>query len=61
MKTKGFLIQDKQEKSDQKIVWERRLAEVNEITDSLGKGVDEKIKEPIATFLIHEFTTSGVL
>ncbi|MBZ1348780.1 MAG: hypothetical protein KY053_00895 [Candidatus Liptonbacteria bacterium] len=59
MKTKGFLIQDKQEKSDQKIVWERRLTEVNEITNSLGKGVDEKIKESVATFLIHEFTTSG--
>lgn len=35
------------------------MAEVNEITDSLGKGVDEKIKESVATFLIHEFTTSG--
>ena len=35
------------------------MAEVNEIADRLGKGVDEKIKEPVAAFLIHEFTTSG--
>ena len=35
------------------------MAEVNEIADQLGKGIDEKIKEPVAAFLIHEFTTSG--
>lgn len=46
-------------KSEKEIVWEKKMAEVNEIADNLGKGIDEKIKESIATFLIHEFTTSG--
>lgn len=35
------------------------MAEVEHIADRLGKGVDEKIKESVAAFLIHEFTTSG--
>ncbi len=48
-----------QEKSDQEIAWDQKLAEVNEIADRLGKGVDEKIKESVAAFLIHKFTTSG--
>jgi len=30
-------------KSEQEIAWDKKLAEVNEITDRLGKGVDEKI------------------
>jgi len=53
--------QEQQEpvKSEKEIVWEKKMAEVNEITDSLGKGVDEKIKESVAAFLIHGFTTSG--
>jgi hypothetical protein len=46
-------------KSKKEIAWEKKLAEVDEITDRLGKGIDEKIKEPVAAFLIHGFTTSG--
>lgn len=46
-------------KSEKEILWEQKLTEVNEITDRLGKGVDEKIKEAVAIFLVHEFTTSG--
>lgn len=46
-------------KSEKEIAWEKKLTEVNEIADRLGKGVDEKIKEPVAAFLIHEFTTSS--
>lgn len=46
-------------KSEKEIAWEQKLMEVNEIADRLGKRVDEKIKKPIAAFLIHEFTTSG--
>ncbi|MEK7586606.1 MAG: hypothetical protein AAB453_01925 [Patescibacteria group bacterium] len=46
-------------KSEKEILWEQKLSEVNEIADSLGKGVDEKIKKTVAIFLAHEFTTSG--
>lgn len=46
-------------KSKKEIAWEQKIAEINEIADRLGKGVDEKIKEPVAAFLVHEFTTSG--
>ncbi len=45
-------------KSEKEIAWEQRLADVEHIADRLGKGVDEKIKEPVAAFLVHEFTTS---
>ncbi|OGE80870.1 MAG: hypothetical protein A3C04_00180 [Candidatus Wildermuthbacteria bacterium RIFCSPHIGHO2_02_FULL_45_25] len=45
--------------AEKQIAWEQKMAEVNEIADQLGKGIDEKIKEPVAAFLIHEFTTSG--
>lgn len=45
--------------SEKEVAWEKKMAEVNQIVDRLGKGVDEKIKESLATFLIHEFTTSG--
>ncbi len=51
--------QGEQVKSEKEIAWEQKMAEVNEITDRLGKGVDEKIKEPVAAFLIHEFITDG--
>ncbi len=44
---------------EKEILWEQKLAEVNGITDRLGKGVDEKIKEPVAAFLVHKFPTSG--
>ncbi|MDP6659906.1 MAG: hypothetical protein QF679_02800 [Candidatus Pacebacteria bacterium] len=53
--------QEKQEqvKSEKEIAWENKMTEVNEIADSLGKGVDERIKESVGAFLVHEFTTSG--
>ena len=31
-------------KSEKEIAWEQKLSVVNEITDRLGMGVDEKIK-----------------
>ncbi len=46
-------------KSEKEIAWGQKLAEVNKIADRLGKRVDEKIKEPVAAFLVHEFTTDG--
>ena len=46
-------------KSEQEIQWGKKLAEVNELADRLGKGVDEKIKETVVAFLVHEFTTSS--
>ena len=46
-------------KSEKEIAWEKKMAEVNEIADRLGKGVDEKVKESVSAFLIHEFITSG--
>jgi hypothetical protein len=54
-------MQEQQEpiKSEKEIAWEKKLADVEQIADRLGKGVDEKIKETVAAFLIHEFTTSA--
>lgn len=53
--------QEQQEpiKSEKEVAWEKKMAEVNEIADSLGKRVDENIKESVCAFLIHGFTTSG--
>jgi len=45
-------------KSEKEIAWEEKLADVDKIVDRLGKGVDEKIKESVAAFLVHEFTTN---
>jgi hypothetical protein len=46
-------------KSEKEIAWEKKMIEVDEIADRLGKGVDEKIKESVSVFLIHGFTTVG--
>lgn len=46
-------------KSEKQILWEQKRAEVDKITDSRAKEIDEKIKEPVVAFLMHEFTTSG--
>jgi len=53
--------QEQQEpvKLEKEIEWEKKMEEVNEIADSLGKGVDEKIKESVCAFLVHEFTNRG--
>jgi len=55
----NFIKQGKSVKPEKEIVWEEKMAEVNKVADSLGKGVDEGIKESVCAFLVHEFTTSG--
>lgn len=45
-------------KSEQEIAWEKNRAEIDKITDRLGLGIDEKIKEAVTAFLVHGFTTS---
>ena len=45
-------------KSEQGIMWEKIRAEVDKITDALGRGIDDKIKETVTAFRIHEFTTN---
>ncbi|MDP2676373.1 MAG: hypothetical protein Q8O83_01680 [bacterium] len=50
--------QGEQIKSEQKIAWEKKRKEVDTITDRLGLGIDEKIKESVTAFQVHEFTTS---
>ena len=45
-------------KSEKEIAWEKRREEVDKITDRLGLCIDEKIKESVAAFLVHEFTAS---
>jgi len=57
--SKSFIQDQKRVKSQQEIIWGNKLAEVNQITDRLGKGIDDKIKESVATFLVHDFVTSG--
>lgn len=45
-------------KSPQEIAWESNRAEVDKITDKLGFGIDERIKESVTAFRVHGFTTS---
>ncbi|EKE11211.1 MAG: hypothetical protein ACD_15C00124G0001 [uncultured bacterium] len=49
---------DISEKSEKEIFWEQKRAEIEKITDRLGKGIDEKIKEAVTAFSAHEFPTS---
>ena len=46
-------------KSEKEIAWEKKLEEINNIADRLGKGIDENIKKSVAAFMIHEFTTDS--
>lgn len=46
-------------KSEKEVLWEQKRKEVNEVIDGLGKGIDENIKDDVASFMIHEFPTSG--
>ncbi len=45
-------------KSEKEITWQQRRAEVDRITDKLGLGIDEGIKEAVTAFRVNEFTTS---
>lgn len=45
-------------KTEQEIAWEKGRAEVDKITDRLGLGIDEKIKETVTAFRVYGFTTS---
>lgn len=47
-----------QAKSEKEILWEQNRKKVNEITDALDFGIDEKIKEAVTAFLVYEFSTS---
>lgn len=40
-------------------IWDRIAIEVEQITDALGHGVDDGIKETIIAFKAYEFSTSG--
>ena len=46
-------------KSEKETPWEKKMAEVNEIVDSLGKKIDENIKETVVAFSVHGFTTTA--
>lgn len=49
---------DISEKSEKEILWEKKRAEIDEIADRLGRGIDEKIKEAVTAFTVYEFSTS---
>lgn len=46
-------------KSNKQIIWEQKQAEVEKITDGLGKKVDSGIKETVAVFMVYDFAVSG--
>jgi len=46
-------------KSQKEIIWKQKIAEINEITDRLGKKIDEKIKKTVVAFLAYKFDTIG--
>lgn len=45
--------------SRKEIAWKQKRAEVDIIADKLGLGIDENIKEAVAAFRAHGFTTSA--
>lgn len=47
-----------QTKSEKEILWEQKREKVNEITNALDLGIDEKIKEAVTAFIVYEFSTS---
>jgi hypothetical protein len=49
--------QQKQVELEKEKSWEEIVARVNQIVDGRGMGVDEGIKETVAVFLVHGFTT----
>ncbi len=46
-------------KSKKQIIWEQKQAEVEKITDRLGKKVDRGIKETVTAFMVYGFSVSG--
>lgn len=44
---------------DRQRAWQQQLATVERITDKLGLGIDEHIKEPVAAFLAYGFSTDS--
>ena len=51
---------NEQEYDPKKIAeWKRKRAEVDEIVDNLGKGIDGGIKDVVTALLVHNFSTSG--
>lgn len=52
------LTNAEKKKSAELINWEQKRAEVEKITDGLGRGIDEKIKEAVTAFRVHDFPTS---
>lgn len=48
----------KKEKSEKELQWEKKMEEINEITDAKGKGIDEGIKETVVAFHINELHTN---
>jgi len=45
-------------KSEKEILWNKKRDDVNEITDRLGKHIEEHIKEAVVAFQIYGFSTS---
>lgn len=48
-----------EERQKKEALWKEKLEGVEKITDRLDLGVDQGIKESVATFLTYEFTTSA--
>lgn len=48
--------QNKPVKSEKAIIWEQKRSRVERITDKLGKGIDENIKETVTVFAVSGFT-----
>lgn len=46
-------------KSDKEITWEQKRLAVEHIADSLGKGIDEGIKEAVTALIVYGFPTSA--
>lgn len=58
--TPGSSLQEREEAapSPQVIAWEKNRSAIDAVTDSLGLGIDEKIKETVTAFRVHGFITS---
>ena len=49
---------EESKKSEKERVWENKLKELGEAGDALGLGIDERIKEVVGAFNVHDFNTN---
>lgn len=52
-------MEQEKQKSEKELRWEKTRTEAENITDALGKPIEENIKEVVTAFMANGFTTSA--